>query len=80
MQVGQQLLRDEQGRSHQAAALQLVLQPHQQGHVQHQRLGRLRLAQGCAALHEPQQAGYQDMGKAALLLLLLLPLCDGPGS
>ena len=70
MQVGQELLGDEQGGSHEAGALQLVLQAHQEAHVQQQRLGRLRRGQGCATLHEPHQASHQDVGQAALLLCL----------
>ena len=70
MEVGQELLGDEEGRSHQAGALQLVLQAHQEAHVQQQRLGRLAGGQGCAALHEPHQASHQDVGQAALLLCL----------
>ena len=70
MQVGQELLSDEQGGSHEAGALQLVLQAHQEAHVQQQRLGRLRRSQGCATLHEPHQASHHDVGQAALLLCL----------
>ena len=77
--MGQQLLRYEQRSGHQACSLQLVLQAHECGDVQQQRLRGLLCAEGPAMLQQAQQASSHGCRETASSLHMQLHMADLEG-